>query len=119
MSTSPNPFTDRPPANPYTPPNVPGGMAPPPGSGFIPPPIGAAQYAPCPACGNTFATKIGFTWWGGVLGPALFTHVKCCRCGGAYNGKTGRSNTLAITIYVIVGTVVCIAVLALLTMFGN
>lgn len=119
MSHSPNPFADNPPPNPYTAPIVPGGLAPPPGTpGFFVPPPGTAQFASCPSCGNTFASKIGFTWWGGMLGPALFTHVKCCRCGNAYNGKTGRSNTLAITIYIIVGTLIFVALGAALTWGG-
>lgn len=106
MSTpSPNPFSDNPQPqpyqNPYAPPQTQGAQ-------FVPPP-GMPQFAPCPNCGNTFASKIGFTWWGGVLGPSLFTHVKCYRCGNAYNGKTGRSNTTAITIYVIVSTIIGVA----------
>ena len=45
-----------------------------------------------------------FTWWGGVLGPKVLTHVKCPGCGHAYNGKTGRDNTTGIVIYsVIIG----------------
>ena len=106
MSTpSPNPFSDNPPGqapNPYAPPQTQGGN-------FVPPP-GMTQFAPCPTCGNTYASKIGFTWWGGALGPALFTHVKCYRCGNAYNGKTGQSNTTAITIYVIVTTIIGVAI---------
>ncbi len=35
-----------------------------------------AQYVPCPRCGG-HANKVGMTWWGGVIGPKLFTHVKC------------------------------------------
>lgn len=99
MSHAPNPFSD--PPNPYAPSQTPGGPPMP-----MPPPPGAMQYAPCPHCGNVYASKIGFTWWGGVLGPSLFTHVKCFRCGNAYNGKTGRSNTTAIAIYVAVSTVI-------------
>jgi hypothetical protein len=52
-----------------------------------------------------------------VVGPSLFTHVKCYRCGTAYNGKTGRSNNTAIAIYVAVSTVVgLLLVIALLAM---
>ena len=40
-----------------------------------------------------------FTWWGGVIGPRILTHVKCRGCGHAYNGKTGRENTTGIVIY--------------------
>ena len=107
MSQSPNPFADRP--NPYAPPQVQGQQ-------FVPPP-GTLPFAPCPGCGNTFASKIGFTWWGGVVGPSLFTHVKCCRCGTAYNGKTGRSNNTAIAIYVavsmVIGLIIAVALIAM------
>jgi len=56
-------------------------------------------YAPCPKCGSTNATKVKFTWWGGGLGPNMFTHVKCQNCGTEYNGKTGKSNQTNILIY--------------------
>jgi hypothetical protein len=113
MSQSPNPFADQPTGqqlNPYAPPQVPGGQ--------FAPPAGTIEFAPCPGCGNTWASKVGFTWWGGVLGPALFTHVKCARCGNAYNGKTGRSNKTAIVIYVAVGALIGLAVFALLALGG-
>lgn len=90
MSSSPNP---------YAPPQMPGPMI----SG---PPPGSEQFAPCYKCGCPFAKRVTFTWWGGLLGPKLFTHVTCVRCGTAYNGKTGRSNNTAIAIYVGIGTVV-------------
>jgi len=34
-----------------------------------------------------------------VLGPALFSHVRCRRCDACYNGKTGNYNTTAIAVY--------------------
>ena len=106
MSHLPNPFSDHPPPNPYAAPQAPGGQ-------FAPPP-GTLPFAPCPQCGNSFASKIGFTWWGGVVGPAILNHVKCCRCGSAYNGKTGKSNAVGIAIYIAIGTVIGIAILAVL-----
>lgn len=66
------------------------------------------QYAPCPKCGSTNAQKVGYTWWGGALGPALFHHVKCNSCGTTYNGKTGKSNVTAIIIYSVVIFVICL-----------
>ena len=60
------------------------------------------QFAACPKCGQTNAQKVGFTWWGGALGPRLFTHVKCQNCGTEYNGKTGQSNQNNILIYFLV-----------------
>jgi hypothetical protein len=60
------------------------------------------DYKPCPNCSSARAKKVGFTWWGGILGPSLLTHVKCADCGTAYNGKTGASNTGAIIAYTVV-----------------
>ncbi len=64
------------------------------------------QYAPCPNCGQTNAKKVAYTWWGGALGPALMTHVKCQSCSEQYNGKTGQSNQNNIIIYFLVVFVV-------------
>jgi len=75
------------------------------------------QYAPCPKCGSTEANKVGYTWWGGVLGPSLFHHVKCTRCGATYNGKTGKSNVTAIIVYTVVILVVCFILYALIGSF--
>ncbi|HXD10393.1 MAG TPA: hypothetical protein VN653_10050 [Anaerolineales bacterium] len=61
-----------------------------------------AAYAPCPNCGQSNAKKVSFTWWGGALGPGLFTHVKCQNCNTEYNGKTGKTNQQNIIIYVAV-----------------
>jgi hypothetical protein len=62
------------------------------------------QYADCPGCDAPGdAKRVGFTWWGGALGPWLLTHVRCNHCGICYNGRTGQSNTLGITIYTVVG----------------
>jgi hypothetical protein len=69
------------------------------------------EYADCPFCGCPGeADKVSFTWWGGVVGPALFTHVKCRDCGRCYNGRTGNDNTLAITIYVLVGLAIGVGI---------
>ena len=90
--------------NPYASPQIPAPQAP------HQPPAGTELFAPCFACGNTYAKRVGFTWWGGALGPRMFTHVKCARCGTAYNGKTGKSNNTAIAIYVGVTTVIGLAI---------
>jgi predicted nucleic-acid-binding Zn-ribbon protein len=63
------------------------------------------RYQPCPKCASEKAEAIGFTWWGGIVGPKMFTHVKCTQCGTTYNGKTGKSNQQAISIYVTVSTI--------------
>ena len=56
-------------------------------------------YVPCPKCSATGAQRMSFTWWGGVIGPRVLTHVKCPQCGHAYNGKSGGDNTTGIVIY--------------------
>ena len=81
--------------NPYASPQMPNvPQGPPPGSELV---------APCYKCGCPYAKKISFTWWGGLLGPRMFNHVKCARCYTTFNAKTGQSNNTAITIYVAVG----------------
>ncbi|MDR2188381.1 MAG: hypothetical protein LBE62_10060 [Azonexus sp.] len=57
------------------------------------------EYKPCPKCSSLKVEKVGFTWWLGIL-PSLLNQVKCKECGASYNGKTGKSNTGAIIIYV-------------------
>jgi len=79
------------------------------------------DYAPCPVCFETTAQPIAFTWWGGLLGPKLLTHVRCSRCGTRYNGKTGWWNTTGIAIYVfVVGLIFFVVAYYLASLlFGN
>jgi hypothetical protein len=57
-------------------------------------------YADCPNCGAPGdAHKVGFTWWGGILGPAIISCVKCNECGTGYNGTHGDYNGKRILIY--------------------
>ena len=65
------------------------------------------QFAPCPRCRQFAAEKVSFTWWGGLIGPKLLSHVKCRACGSGYNGKTGKDNTTGIVIYSVVIAVLC------------
>jgi hypothetical protein len=61
-------------------------------------------YADCPNCGaGGDAKRVGFTWWGGALGPWILCHVRCKECGTCYNGRTGKDNTVGIIIYTAVG----------------
>ena len=55
--------------------------------------------AKCPRCGAQSATKVGFNWWGGALGPRLFHVVKCGGCRTQYNGRTGGKLTMVIIAY--------------------
>ena len=72
---------------------------------------GASEFLPCPQCASTHAQKVGFTWWGGVLGPWMLTHVKCQECHATFNGKTGKSNANAIALYVLVSLVIVLGLL--------
>ncbi len=56
----------------------------------------------CPKCSAADPEALGFTWWGGMIGAKLITHVKCTQCRYTYNGKTGASNTPKIVIYQVV-----------------
>ncbi len=60
------------------------------------------QFAPCPNCQSSNAQKVGYSMWGGVLGPKILNHVKCTSCKTTYNGKTGNSNMKGIIIYTVV-----------------
>ena len=60
------------------------------------------EYAACPKCGGSGAELVKFSWWGGVLGPKMLTHVKCPSCGKKYNGKSGKENTAGIVVYSLV-----------------
>ena len=64
------------------------------------------EFAACPQCSKTMAKQVGFTWWGGALGPRMLHHVKCEGCGTTYNGKTGKSNSQAIAMYFVVTLVI-------------
>jgi hypothetical protein len=75
-----------------------------------------AEYAPCPKCGDDRPKKVGFTWWGGLVGPAMLSHVKCTRCATEYNGKTGQSNATGIAIYVVVSLVIVMGLVGLVFM---
>jgi hypothetical protein len=65
----------------------------------------------CPKCNSTSINKVKWTWWGGVVGPALINSTKCESCGHTFNGETGKSNTTAIVIYSAVILVIVIIIL--------
>ena len=74
----------------------------PPRADVEPAPPGSGQFAPCPKCKNTKAKRVRFTWWGGALGPKMFSVVQCVQCRTRYNGKTGASLTATIILYNVV-----------------
>ena len=48
------------------------------------------QSPMCPYCQHSQATRVTFTPWGGVVGPFVFSLVKCDACEKQYNGRSGR-----------------------------
>ncbi|MBY0456854.1 MAG: hypothetical protein K2V38_05920 [Gemmataceae bacterium] len=70
----------------------------------------------CPRCQNTRSTKVSYTWWGGILGPAMFGLVKCSRCSTQYVKATGKPlGALPIIIYSVVVFVIGIVVVVAIT----
>ena len=65
----------------------------------------ATQWAPCPGCGNDEAARVHWTFWGGMIGPAIINVVRCHRCGVSYNGVHGDYNGGRIAIYIVVSIV--------------
>jgi hypothetical protein len=56
-------------------------------------------------------TPVGFTWWGGLIGSKIINHVSCPACNARFNGKTGKDNTGAIAIYMVVVGVISFGLL--------
>ncbi|HMF39925.1 MAG TPA: hypothetical protein VKQ32_04495 [Polyangia bacterium] len=88
------------------------------------PPSASIDAAPsgalkCPKCGNELYTKLGFTWWGGALGPRLLNAVRCNRCSATFSGRTGASLTGAIVIYQVVGFAIAAAIAGAYFAFKN
>lgn len=107
------------PPNQYPPPNLyqqnPYYQQPP----YQPGQMGASPYVPCPRCRMPSPQAVKFTWWGGVLGPKILSHVKCQQCSLAYNGKTGKSNTTGIVIYSVVMLAVFLVIGIVLALAGR
>lgn len=90
--------------NPYAPPTT----------NTDPPPQLDASLDSCPRCKSNNVNRPKFTWWGGAVGPRLLSHAVCRACGLGYNYKTGKPNTTAITIYVVVVAVIAFGLSAAL-----
>ena len=71
----------------------------------------APAFKPCPRCGGKRPRRVNWTAWGSFYGPAMFSHVRCRRCGYAYNGKSGRSNLIPAIIFVAIPTIGILVVL--------
>lgn len=72
------------------------------------------RYKPCPECGAKGAKRVKWTAWGSFYGPTLFNHVECPECEYRYNGKTGRSNGVAIFFFILIPSLAILGVLALM-----
>jgi rubredoxin len=68
------------------------------------------KYEPCPQCEAPDPERVKWTAWGSFYGPAMLTHVRCQECGYCYNGKTGRSNKVAATVFVMVPLIGILAI---------
>jgi hypothetical protein len=78
-------------------------------------PYDSGTGVPCPRCGHRASKPVSFTWWGGLIGPKLLSHVQCLGCRYQFNGKTGRPNTTGIVIY----TVVALAIVLFFVVLMN
>ena len=56
-------------------------------------------FQKCPCCAGESSDRVRFTLWGGVIGPALLSLVKCATCGIHYNGKNGARVEKRIRLY--------------------
>ena len=72
-----------------------------------------SEYVACPKCGG-MSERLKFTWWGGVLGPKILSHVKCGSCGYKYNGKSGKDNRTGIIIYSVIVGIFCLGLLVVM-----
>ena len=79
------------------------------------PPAHLAEGA-CPRCQSPNVNRPTFTWWGGALGPKLFSHAVCGGCGFGFNYKTGKSNAGAIGAYVAISFGIAIVLLIVFAM---
>jgi uncharacterized protein (DUF983 family) len=73
---------------------------------------------PCPFCQASDPKPVNFSWWGGILGPKLLSHVRCMQCGKTYNGKSGKSNDTAIAIYLAISLVILVVIFGMMAMTG-
>ncbi|HEY1191682.1 MAG TPA: hypothetical protein VGE74_28880 [Gemmata sp.] len=68
----------------------------------------------CPGCGSRKSSRVSYTWWGGLVGPAVFGLVRCGRCQKQYMGGSGKPlGALQIILYSLVVGGIGIGILAL------
>ncbi len=74
------------------------------------------KYEVCPRCGSSEIHKVEYSWWGGIICPALVHQVRCKKCGKTYDGSTGRNITRPIIIYMLIGFII-VMILSMLKYF--
>ena len=72
------------------------------------------DWMPCPNCGAERAERVKYTWWGGVIGPAIINVVRCRRCRTSYNGVHGDYNGGRIALYTVVTLLISLSVFFLI-----
>lgn len=76
------------------------------------------SYADCPQCGSPgHATKVIYTWWGGFIGPLIFSLVQCSECGAQYNGSSGSDSSTGVTVWKVL-SIISIVIALLLIAFS-
>jgi hypothetical protein len=74
------------------------------------------SYADCPQCGSPgHATKVIYTWWGGFLGPLIFSLVQCEHCGAQYNGTSGSDSSTGVMVWKVLSVISIFIALSLIT----
>jgi uncharacterized protein (DUF983 family) len=80
--------------------------------------ITRGEWAECPNCGCSEATRVHWTIWGGVIGPLIINTVRCQECGTNYNGVHGDYNTTRVTIFVVINLFLGLAIGAVAVAIG-
>ena len=105
------------------PPLPPPGAVPPPPMRAMPPyPPSVIGYGgggrACPGCGSGPLHEPGFTWWGGLVGHKILGVEQCKSCKRWWVKNTAQPGTTRVTVYVVVGIVLGLA-LAAAWIFAN
>lgn len=79
--------------------------------------LARGEWADCPSCGANEATRVHWTFWGGMIGPAIINTVRCGRCSSSYNGVHGDYNTTRVAIYLVVSIVLGLILAGVLIVF--
>ena len=67
------------------------------------------ESKPCPYCNALTPQKLGFTWWGGMIGAPMLGIWRCGNCHKSYRPTSGQPATLAISMYLTVSVIIGLA----------